>query len=64
MILRGRNPSWFFHGRPLGAPDVVPGQVHTLPAEGGKVGEEPVWNLLGLAPGGKRRDRDIECSTG
>src|SRR4051812_8638974 len=41
-----------FRGCLLGAPDVVPGQVHMLPAERGEVGEEPVWNLLDLAQGG------------
>jgi len=38
-----------FRGWPLGAPDVVAGEVHVLPSEGGEVSEKPVRNLLRLA---------------
>ena len=43
MVFRG----WLFD-----APDVVAGEVHMLPAEGGEVSEKPVRDLLGLAQGG------------
>src|SRR5262249_40408650 len=36
-----------FCGGLLGAPDVVPGEVHMLPAERGKVSEELVRDILG-----------------
>src|SRR5947209_2852608 len=41
-----------FRGRSLGAPDVVPGEVHMLPAERGKVSEELVRDILGVVESG------------
>jgi hypothetical protein len=41
-----------FRGRSLGAPDVVPGEIHMLPAERGEVSEQLVWNIVGLAQSG------------
>jgi hypothetical protein len=41
-----------FRDRSLGAPDVVPGEVHMLPAVRGEVSEQLVRNILGLAQSG------------
>jgi hypothetical protein len=37
-----------FRDRWLGAPDVLPGEVHMFPAERGKVSEELVRDIFGL----------------
>ena len=41
-----------FRDLSFSCPDVIPREVHVLPAERRQMGEELIWNLAGLAHGG------------